>query len=400
MLVQPVEISRNKTDGFALFNLGFRPFFLGAGIFALLSMTVWIASYALAMPLAIEAINPMQWHAHEMLYGYGLTVIAGFLLTAVKNWTGVQTVHGKALLGLFAVWVLARLLMLAGTGFIAIAAVLDLLFGLLLMVAVAHPIIKVRQWQQLAVLSKLVIIVAGNGLFYLGALGYVENVVHLSLYGALYLIISLIMLIGRRVIPFFIERGVEKKIKLRQHRWLDISILLFFILFFINELFIGRAEFTPLTTGLLFLLNGLRLFNWHTPGIWRAPLLWGLYVSSWLINAGFLLMALQYWLPISGILTVHLFTIGGIGLMTLSMMSRVALGHSGRNIRQPPVLVGYALGLLVLSAVFRIGLPLIDMSHYLWWIIASYLCWMAAFALFVLVYTPILTKPRPDGQPG
>ena len=400
MLVQPVEISRNKTDGFALFNLGFRPFFLGAGIFALISMTVWIASYALAMPLAIEAINPMQWHAHEMLYGYGLTVIAGFLLTAVKNWTGVQTVHGKALLGLFAVWVLARLLMLAGTGFIAIAAVLDLLFGLLLMVAVAHPIIKVRQWQQLAVLSKLVIIVAGNGLFYLGALGYVENVVHLSLYGALYLIISLIMLIGRRVIPFFIERGVEKKIKLRQHRWLDISILLFFILFFINELFIGRAEFTPLTTGLLFLLNGLRLFNWHTPGIWRAPLLWGLYVSSWLINTGFLLMALQYWLPISGILTVHLFTIGGIGLMTLSMMSRVALGHSGRNIRQPPVLVGYALALLVLSAVFRIGLPLIDMSHYLWWIIASYLCWMAAFALFVLVYAPILTKPRPDGQPG
>jgi len=105
MLVQPVEISRNKTDGFALFNLGFRPFFLGAGIFALLSMTVWIASYALAMPLTIAAISPMQWHAHEMLYGYGLAVIAGFLLTAVKNWTGVQTVHGKALLGLFAVWV-------------------------------------------------------------------------------------------------------------------------------------------------------------------------------------------------------------------------------------------------------------------------------------------------------
>jgi len=231
--------------------------------------------------------------------------------------------------------------------------VLDLLFGLLLMAAVAHPIIKVRQWQQLAVLSKLVIIVAGNGLFYLGALGYLENVVHLALYGALYLIISLIMLIGRRVIPFFIERGVEEKVKLRQHRWLDISILLFFVLFFINELFIGRAEFTLFSAGLLFLLNSLRLFNWHTPGIWQAPLLWGLYVSSWLINAGFLLMALQYWLPISGILTVHLFTIGGIGLMTLSMMSRVALGHSGRNIRQPPALVGYALGLLVLSAVFR-----------------------------------------------
>src|SRR5690606_10897443 len=102
--------------------------------------------------------------------------------------------------------------------------------------------------------------------------------------------------VGRRVIPFFIERGVEEKVKLRQYRWLDISILLFFVLFFINELFIGRVEFTMLTAGLLFLLNGFRLSNWYTSGIWKAPLLWGLYVSSWLINAGFLLMALQYWL--------------------------------------------------------------------------------------------------------
>lgn len=400
MLIQTVGSPKPETNDFALFNLGFRPFFLGAGVFALLSMSVWMASYALALPLPIESITAMQWHAHEMIYGYGLAVIAGFLLTAVKNWTGIQTLHGKALLGLFSVWVVARLLLLTGTSYIVLASLADLLFGLLLMAAVAHPIIKVRQWQQLAILSKLAIVVAANGLFYLGALGYVENGVHLSLYGGLYIIISLILVIGRRVIPFFIERGVEEKVKLRQYRWLDIAILLFFVLFFINELFIGRAEFTVLSASLLFLLNGFRLCNWHTPGIWKVTLLWGLYVSSWLINAGFLLMALQHWLEISRTLTVHLFTIGGIGLMTMSMMARVALGHTGRNIRQPSSLVGHALTILVLSAIFRVGLPLIDMDHYRWWVTASYLCWMLAFALFVFVYAPILIKPRPDGQTG
>lgn len=400
MLVQPVEISRKNTDGFALFNLGFRPFFLGAGVFALLSMSVWIASYVLALPLHIESITAMQWHAHEMLYGYGLAVIAGFLLTAVKNWTGIQTLHGKALLGLFSVWMIARLLLLTGTSYIVPAALADLLFELLLMAAIAHPIIKVRQWKQLAILSKLLIIVAGNSLFYLGALGHVENGVHLSLYGGLYIIISLILVVGRRVIPFFIERGVEEQIQLRQYRWLDIGIMLLFVLFFINELFVGRAEFTMLTAGLLFLCNSFRLSNWHTPGIWKVPLLWGLYLSSWLINTGFLLMALQYWLEIPGILTVHLFTIGGIGLMTMAMMARVALGHTGRNIRQPSTLVGYALAMLVLSVIFRVGLPLLDMEHYLWWLTFSYLCWVLAFVMFVFVYAPMLLKPRPDGQAG
>jgi uncharacterized protein involved in response to NO len=172
------------------------------------------------------------------------------------------------------------------------------------------------------------------------------------------------------------------------------------VLFFINELFIGNAAFTPCSAGLLFILNGMRLINWHTPGIWQAPLLWGLYVSAWLINAGFMLMALQSWFPIPPVLAVHLFTIGGIGLMTLSMMARVALGHSGRDIRMPPEPVGFMLGLIVLSALLRVGLPLIDMQRYLWWVVGSYLCWVAAFAIFVLVYAPILVRPRIDGRPG
>src|SRR5690606_7357051 len=132
---------RRQQKGLALFNLGFRPFFLGAGIFALLAMSAWMANYILPLSLPLESISAMQWHAHEMLYGYGLAVIAGFLLTAVKNWTGVQTLHGKPLLGLLAIWMIARLLLLCGTAYLMLAALADLLFGLLLMVAVVVPII-------------------------------------------------------------------------------------------------------------------------------------------------------------------------------------------------------------------------------------------------------------------
>lgn len=390
-----------KPTGFALFNLGFRPFFLGAGVFALVSMSAWIAIYLL--PLSWQfgtTITAMQWHAHEMIYGYGLAVIAGFLLTAVKNWTGIQTLHGRPLLGLFSIWLVARLLLLGGSSYLILAAFADLLFGLVLMVSIARPIIKVCQWKQLAVLSKLILIVAANMVFYLGALGYVANGAYFSIYAGLYIVISLILVLGRRVIPLFIERGVSEKVILKQHRWADLSILLFFLVFFVNELFIHVPMVTAISTAILFLVNGFRLYHWHTPGIWKAPLLWSLYVSSWLINAAFLLLAVEQWLAAPRAITLHLFTVGGIGLMTVAMMARVSLGHTGRDIKQPSPLLAYALAALVLSAVFRVFLPLVDMQHYLWWVTASYVCWILAFSLFLVIYVPVLTKPRLDGQQG
>lgn len=399
MLVQPVHITK-QSGNFALFDLGFRPFFLGAALFAVLSITVWIASYLTDFSLQISTISAMQWHAHEMLYGYGLAVIAGFLLTAVKNWTGMQTLHGKPLIGLFAIWASARLLMLTGTSFLLLAGLLDLLFGLVLLMAVCSPIVKARQWKQLAVVSKLLLIIVGNTLFYLGASGHFEQGIYLSIYGGVYLIISLILVIGRRVIPFFIERGVAVPVVLKQSRLLDISVLVFFIVLFINELFLSVASITIFSAGLLFFVNGWRLINWHTPSLWKIPLLWGLYLSSWLINLGFLMLVLQYSAPFPGVLAIHLFAIGGIGLMTVAMMARVSLGHTGRNIRKPSPLVAYALGLLVMSTIFRALMPLISVQLYVWWVGLSAGCWILAFLLFLKVYFAVLIRPRIDGQPG
>lgn len=402
-----VQIQMNKpgqVKGFALFNLGFRPFFLGAAVFAVLSIASWVAAYTSHGALEITGILPSQWHAHEMLYGYGMAVVAGFLLTAVKNWTGVQTPHGKPLLALFALWALARVLLLFGTGFLLWAALVDLLFGLLLTAAIAQPIVRARQWQQLGIITKLLLLWIGNLVFYLGSYHLLEHGMLYAINGAVFLFVSLILMIGRRVIPFFIERGVAHlvtdKIVLKQYKWLDISILVLFVGLFVNEIFTHAAGLSTLLALALFMLNGFRLYNWHTPALWRVPLLWSLYVSSWLINFGFLSYGLQTRLGMPLILTLHLFTIGGVGLMTIGMMSRVALGHTGRDIKSSSPWLNLVFAAIAASAVFRILLPMIAMDGYTNWVVISAIFWILGFAVFLVIYVPILCKPRVDGTYG
>jgi uncharacterized protein involved in response to NO len=402
-----VKIEMNKPEqvkGFALFNLGFRPFFLGAAIFAVLSIISWIAVYTGYSTVQISNIIPSQWHAHEMLYGYGMAVVAGFLLTAVKNWTGIQTPHGKPLLALFALWCAARVLLLFGTAFLAWAALADLLFGLLLTIAIAYPIVKVRQWSQLAVVSKLLLLWTGNLVFYLGCYNLINNGMLYAINGAVFLFIGLILMIGRRVIPFFIERGVahlvSAKVQLKQHKWLDLSIMVLFIGLFLNEIFIHVAGLSSMLAMALFVLNSYRLYHWHVSALWRVPLLWSLYLSSWLINLGFLFYGLQNPLGIPSILTLHLFTIGGVGLMTVGMMSRVALGHSGRDIRSTSPWLQLVFAAIGASAIFRIVLPLFAMQYYTSWVLISAVFWIIGFVVFLVIYAPILCKPRVDGTYG
>jgi uncharacterized protein involved in response to NO len=218
--------------------------------------------------------------------------------------------------------------------------------------------------------------------------------------GAVLLLISLILMIGRRVIPFFIERGVQEKFKINHHKWLDISILVMFLALFVNEIFYRNPQLTPYLACGLFLINGYRLYHWHTRGIWRVPLLWSLYLSAWMINLGFLLYGVQALFSIPLILVLHLFTIGGIGLMSIAMMARVALGHTGRDIRKSSIWLVLAFIAIMLSLLFRVFAPILDMQFYNSWIFVSALCWILGFAVFVWIYTPILLKPRVDGAPG
>lgn len=399
-----IQIQNSKSspplNSFALFNLGFRPFFLGAGVFAAVLIAWWMVIYSGMVSLSMTTLSNSQWHAHEMLYGYGMAVVAGFLLTAVKNWTGIQTSQGKRLMLLFGLWCFARIALLFGTAFLLWAMVADLLFGLFLLWAITLPIIQSKQWGQLAVMTKVLLLWIGNLLFYLGVYHVMDDGITYAINGAVLLFMGLILMLGRRVVPFFIERGVGYKVALKQYRWLDLSILGLFVALFVNAIFFQSAAIVPYLALSLFALNSFRLFNWHTYGIWQIPLLWSLYLSLCLINLGFLCYGLQDYLHIPYVLMLHIFTIGGMGLITLSMMSRVALGHTGRDIRTPPSWLKLVFTLVPLAFIFRVFAPLILPQYYVIWILVSASLWVVGFAIFVVIYAPILWRPRVDGALG
>ncbi len=386
--------------GFAWLSLGFRPFFLGAVLFAVVSVIGWTLVYTFAMPMPTDGLTILQWHAHEMVYGYALAVIAGFLLTAVNNWTGIRTLHGWPLLGLFAAWVAARVCMLAGSAMIPAAAILDLSFVTVLVVAIAVPLARKRKWKQVGILSKLVLIGVGNLVFYLGYFGHLQHGVHWGLYGGLYLVLGLILVVGRRVIPGFIERGVGYPVTLVNRRSLDVSNLVLFVMLFVAEVFVHDSPSMPYLAIALFALNAVRLAGWYTRGIWGTPLLWGLYIAYAFVTLGFLLLALGGISGVSRYIALHSFAYGGIGLITVSMMVRVSLGHTGRDIHDPPRAVTCALVVLTAGTLTRILLPIALPSHYVAWILASQVAWIAGFGILAAVLFPVLASPRIDGRAG
>ena len=171
-----------------LLALGFRPFFLIAGIFAVLAIALWAVVYPAHVVLPLQGISSFQWHAHEMIYGYSVAVISGFLLTAVYNWTGIQTPRDWALATLVALWLVGRVAL--ACGLLLVAGVFDALFLASLCVAVGRPLIQAKQWKQMAILGKLIFLLVLNCLFYLGALGVVEQGIYWGIYGGLYVVVG------------------------------------------------------------------------------------------------------------------------------------------------------------------------------------------------------------------
>lgn len=396
----PIQNPAKPPHPFSLFNLGFRPFFLLAGVFAVVTILYWGGIFIYGWPAPRMAYSLSQWHAHEMIYGYAMAVVAGFLLTAVRNWTNLPTLTGLPLGGLAALWLAARVVGLVMPQQLWLMATLDGAFILFLSVALMQPIIRAKQKQQIGILAKIVLLMLGNALFYLGALGYLEQGIAWGLYTGLYLIVSLLFVMARRVLPFFIERGVGYPVTLKNWVWVDRASLVLLLLFLIAEVFLRWEGIAAVLAALLVAVHGVRLYGWHTPGIWRKPLLWVLFVGYAGAVFGFLLKALTPVLELSPYLAVHAFALGGISMMTVGMMARVALGHTGRNLQE--AIKGLPLVFILLAAAFiaRVLLPLAAPAHYLIWLAFAQAFWIGAYALFLMIYLPILIKPRVDGMPG
>jgi len=397
-----VTDSKTDTDfGPPLVRRGFRPFFLGAGIFAVISMAAWMAVFVLGKPVLFTGMNAYQWHAHEMFFGYTMAVVAGFLLTAIQNWTGISLLRGKPLAVLFLLWLLARILPFSHSAVpLELIAVIDVGFMLMLTLICLRPVIKVRQYKQVGIISKLFLLVLCNVVFYLGVLGILEEGVAWGLYSALYIIIGLVLVMMRRVMPMFIKNSVDGEVSIRNHGWLDNASLVLLVVLWLSDVFTGLDQLTALLAAVLALLHTIRLAGWYTSKIWTKPLVWILVLAYGFIIAGFLLKALSIYIGISPSLSLHSYTVGGIGLVTLGMMSRVSLGHTGRNVFDPPPVLGWIFLALLAGAVVRVFFPLFNMELYQYWIAISQILWIVAFAAFSILYAPMFLSGRVDGRDG
>jgi len=385
--------SQNKTPVF--FEMAFRPFFLLAPLAALGLLGLWISYYA-GWLLTSNYWHGQTGHSHEMIYGYAAAIVAGFLLTAARTWTGLNTIKGKPLMVLVLVWLLGRILPWLDIDK-NIIAVVDLAFLPIVIVALAIPIIKIGQKRNFIFLPILMLLWIGNLMMHLQQLNITQSGAHAGIYLGLDLIILLIITLGGRVIPMFTGNGIGEHIE-RTPKW-DVLAILTGILYVIAHQINFQGQLLIAASLLAFVVHSIRVWHWYHPKIWRKPLVWILHLSYYWIVLGFLLMsgaAMGYW---SLFLALHGFTVGGISGMILGMISRVSLGHTGRAL-EPPKLVVLGFMLLTVAAIVRVLIPLFLPNLYSASVIVSGACWVVALLVYVISYFKILVLPRIDGLPS
>ena len=390
------NIGVNKNEKFSILEAAYRPFFILAAVSSLFYMILWTAFYTFRLNLNFENITPTMWHAHEMLFGYTMAVIAGFLLTVEKYWLGIVVNRIYMLILLIVLWTLARIAisLTLFTNFpIEIGAALDCLFLVGLTIRVSYPIISAKAWDKMGLVAHVAIIAISNIVFYLGLFGVLSKGQHWGVYSALYMIISLILLMGRKMIPIFIRNGLDFTFEPKNWRVIDILSMVVFLLFFFLELFSPYKHIVAIISGVLVVIYSIRLYGWYSNKLWSKPLLWVLFVGYTWIVIGFGLKFLSIFFTISDSLSLHSFTYGGIGIMTIGFMSRVVLGHTGRNVFDPPKILFWIFGSLTAGAIVRVFFPIFDISQYLLWIGISQFLWIVSFLIFAVVYIPMLLRP-------
>ncbi|MET0069750.1 MAG: NnrS family protein [Candidatus Thiodiazotropha sp.] len=388
--------SSRHPKGFVPFALGFRPFFTFAGLAGVGMMIIWIISYSIAKPPSLH-FTPIDWHSHEMLFGYSMAVVAGFLLTAVVNWTGIKTPVGRPLALLTLVWLAGRLLPFVPSLPVWLVSLVDWLFIPALIMALAPPLVRGENRINRIFLPLLGAMALANLLFHLQVLG----VAHTGAEGIalmLNLILLLLIFVSGRVLPFFIEKAVKGATP-RFSKRREQTIYALLMLWILAELLLpGHAVSSLLALGIA-LTQAWRILDWHHPAIWRLPMLWVLYSGLIWLSIGFTVKALALLGLYPDNLATHALTVGAIGLFTLGMMARVALGHTGREM-QPGRAVVTAFILINVAVVIRAVMPVTGVIGYELSIALSGALWTLGFLLFLITYLPILLLPRIDGRPG
>jgi uncharacterized protein involved in response to NO len=387
--------------GFALFEYGFRPFFLLVGLHGALVIPVWVAVVLSGLRLSVEM--EVSWHAHQMVYGFAAAGLAGFLLTAVPSWTGAPASRGMPLVILAALWLAGRVATtLPGVFSPPVTALLDLAFVPALASLVVGPLLTAGKARNLLLLVPLTLFWTGDCLMQAEFLGLGEETAGIGARLGIDVMLLMITIIGGRIVPSFTEnalRAAGSAIEPRQFAWLDRGSIASIALLLICEAVTGMSRLTGAVALVASILNGLRLAGWRGERTLNSPILWVLHLGyAWLVLGLVLkaIAALTDALPEPAAL--HALTVGAMATMLLAVMSRAGLGHTGRALRaHPATVVSYVL--VSIAALLRLAAALLP-ELYAELLIASGTAWTLASLLFLCVYFPILMTARPDGRPG
>lgn len=381
--------------GLVIFSYGFRPFFLGGAIYAAAAALIWVPDYFGAYHIP-TAFDPIDWHAHEMLYGYLAAVITGFLLTAIPNWTGRLPLQGPPLILLFSVWLLGRISINVSLWIGPIGtAVIDLSFLVLVFTVTSREIIAGKNWKNLPPLAVLAVLIAGNVLFHLEAYwpgsGEVGRKVGI---GAA---ITLITIVGGRIIPSFTRNWLVRENRGRlpyPFGAFDKAVIAVSSCALVFWVLAPTFRFTAtllLTAGLLHII---RLLRWAGDRTWRDRLVLILHIGYGFVAIGFILLSGSMLAPqtVPSSAGIHAWTIGAIGTMTLAVMTRSTLGHTGRKLAAAGM-THLIFGAILVAALTRICAAF-EPEHMMLLIYVSGIAWTIAFLGFAVSYGPALIRPR------
>jgi len=387
---------------FVPFAYGFRPFFLAAGWYALIAVAIWASLYSLGLS-PFGSLPPYLWHGHEMLFGFVTAAIAGFMLTAVPSWTGDRGFGGWPLVVLAIVWLAGRLAIgAAGWIPLPLLAIAELSFLPTLAVILAPSLLRTANRNRPLLLVLLLLWAADATFIYALRNGDVA-LGGTALRTALNIVLLLITVIGGRIVPSFTSSALRNRglnVKVRVWRGIELSLIGCMIVVVGVDLFAPQHWVTALIAAVAAALHAWRMVGWQCLRTITEPIVWVLHVAYAWLPVGFALKAV-YLLTNVGWAAhwVHALSVGAAATMILAVMSRAALGHTGRPLAvAKPIAVSY--GLLAAAALVRVFGPTLLATPYHWTVGIAAFLWIAAFLIFVVMYTPILIRPRADGKPG
>jgi uncharacterized protein involved in response to NO len=390
----PALERRLKYAGPALFAYGFRPFFLGGALWSVACIVLWIPQYMGDLSLR-TAYLPLDWHIHEMLYGYVAAIVAGFLLTAIPNWTGRLPISGASLAALAALWLAGRLAILFSAQFgLAIPALIDIAFLTALAIVAAREIIAGRNWRNLRVLVLIGVLIAGNIVFH--AEVYVNGSADYGSRFGIAAVIMLISLVGGRIVPSFTRNWLARQEQGRlpaPFSRFDVAAIAISLAALALWVGLPQNAVTGITLIAAALLQGVRLTRWAGDRTVSDRLVLVLHVGYAFVPIGFALLGISILYPaiIPGSAGIHAWTAGAFGLMPLAVMTRASLGHTGQPLTagtgtQAIYLFAFCAAVLRVVAGFDGSMVLMELAG---------VAWVAAFGGFVLLYGPTLAHDRP-----